>query len=105
MERQLADLIQRNSSLISLLEETGVIGHCSGKRAAHVSEKLAFDQVLGDCAAVDGNKRLSVARPVQVNRPRHQLLAGAALARDQNVGATRRDFLNEMINFLDTAAL
>jgi hypothetical protein len=53
--------------------------------------QLALDQGRNQRAAVHRNKGLVAVRPGVVNRARHQLLAGAALAQNQHrVRAVRR---------------
>jgi hypothetical protein len=55
----------------------------AGERALGVAEQLALEQVVGDRAAVDRDERPGGAAAL-VQRPRHQLLAGAGLAADQH---------------------
>ena len=57
----------------------------AGERAALVPEQLALDERLRKGAAVDGDERSGAARTRSVDRPRDQLLAGAALALDEDV--------------------
>ena len=54
-------------------------------------EELALEQGLGDGRAVHGNERSIGALAVRVDGPGDELLAGAALARDENDGVGRRD--------------
>ena len=58
-----------------------------------MAEQLALDQFLGDGRAVHLHEPLVAPRRQGVDRPRHQLLAGAVLSEDENppVGG-RRDF-------------
>jgi hypothetical protein len=49
-----------------------------------VAEQLALEQLVGQRAAVDGDKRVIAARAVMVDRLGDQLLAGAALAAQQH---------------------
>ena len=57
-----------------------------------MAEELALDQLLGDGRAVHFHKRLLAPRPCVVQRVRHQFLAYAALAVDQDaaVGGRRQ---------------
>jgi hypothetical protein len=48
-----------------------------------VPEQLGLDQGLGQRPAVDDDERLAPAAAALVQHPRHQFLAGAALAGDQ----------------------
>src|ERR1041384_6878171 len=43
MERQLADFVQKNRPLISLLEKTNMIRHCARKCSANVPEQFALN--------------------------------------------------------------
>jgi hypothetical protein len=73
------------------LELAGLALRCAGERALLVAEQLRFEQVFGNRGAVDGDERSVVARAERVQRPREQLLAGAALALEQHrrVGGRR----------------
>ena len=57
---------------------------CSGERALFIAEELRLDQGVGNCAAVDGNKRLLVPGAQLVDRPSDKFLASAGLALDKN---------------------
>ena len=63
----------------------------AGEGAAHVAEQLALEQALGDRRDVDRHEAPLGARAAAVERARHQLLAGAALAEDQDAGAAGGD--------------
>ena len=55
-----------------------------GERPPFMSEQLAFDERLGNGGAIDGLERPLPTRAVEVNGPGHQLLAGAALAANED---------------------
>ena len=59
----------------------------AGEAAALVAEELALDEVGGDRAAVDRDHRPRAAPAERVHGLGDQLLAGAALAQDQDRGA------------------
>ena len=59
-----------------------------------VTEQLALEQRLGQRPHVHGDERLAPTRTQPVNRARHQLLAGAALALDEHGARHRRDLLD-----------
>src|SRR4051812_6204672 len=71
--------------------------HCARERAALVSEQLALDELLRDGRAVDLDERLVLARGVLVQRASDELLAGAALARDEHGGGAVGDALEHGI--------
>ena len=63
----------------------------AGEGAALVAEELALEQLARQRRAVDRDERLRAARTRGVDVARHQLLAGAALALEQDRRAARRD--------------
>ena len=66
------------------LEPAGLLAVGAGEGAALVAEELALDQALGQCPAIDPDERAGRATRVAVQRGGDQLLAGAALADDQD---------------------
>src|SRR5262245_7622650 len=50
------------------------------------AEELRFEQLLGDCGAVDRDERTVAAHTGEMDGPREQLLADARLAMDQHGG-------------------
>src|SRR3569833_4776825 len=68
----------------------------AGERAAHVSEKLAFEQALGNRGGVDGDERTVGVAP-GVERACDDLLARAALAGDQDRGVGGRDIIEQRV--------
>ena len=69
------------------LEAAAPLAVGAGERAALVAEQLGLDQRVGQRADVDGHQRRLGARAGVVDGPRHQLLARAALAADEDRGA------------------
>ena len=63
--------------MIGGLELAGLIPDGAGKGPADMAEQLALKQGLGNCPAVDRNKRPIPAGPVVMQRLGHQLLACA----------------------------
>ena len=84
LERDVADLVEEDRALVGQLEQPLLRVDRAGERALHVAEEVRLEQVRRQVAGVDGDERLVGARRVLVQRPRHQLLAGAALAVDQD---------------------
>src|ERR1700722_6271684 len=76
--RQISYFVQEQRALVGAFNLTDRLLHCSGKRAAFVSEQLTFQQIIRDRAAVDGDKWLLGARPKVMHRLRQRFLAGAA---------------------------
>ena len=56
-----------------------------------MAEELALEQGLGEGGAVDGHEGTLAARAVAMDGARRELLAGAALAQDQDRAQPRRD--------------
>ena len=62
----------------------------AGERASFVAEQFAFQQLLGNRGAVDGEERLLAAVAVMINRAGDEFLAGAAFAGDERGGVGAR---------------
>src|SRR4029453_14448152 len=84
-----ADLREENRAAVGGHELAGLLAHRPGEAAFLVAEELGLDELLGDRRAIDLDQRPVLARAELVDRPRHQLLAGAALAGDQYGGGGR----------------
>ena len=85
----------RNSvPLMGALDLADRLLHRAGERAALVAEQLAFQQILRDRAAVDGDEWLLGARSKIVQRLRQRLLAGAALTQQQDRHIGRGELLD-----------
>ena len=57
IDRQIADLIEKNRAAIGDLEAAGPVAHGARERPAHVAEELALEHLARDGAAVDPHKR------------------------------------------------
>ena len=86
-----SDFIEEDRSLIGNLEQSLLCRDRAGKRASHVSEQRAFEQIDRHAAAIDRNECFVDALALEVNRFRDQLLACAAFALNQDRAAARRD--------------
>ncbi len=96
----LPDLVEEEGAAVSQLEFADPLGHGAGEGAALVAEELALQQVLGDGGAVDGDEELLGARAVLVDGAGDELLAGAALAGDEDGGVGRRDLPDGLVDAL-----
>ena len=85
-ERQIADFVEEQRAPVRELELAGLSLRRAGERAFLVAEQLRFEQRLGNRRAVDGDERTVRPRAERVERPREQLLAGAALSFEQHGG-------------------
>jgi hypothetical protein len=81
--------------LASGLEPADPLARSAGKGALHMTEQLGFEQALAGCAEVDGDHRLVSAPRQAVDLARDDLLAGAVLAEDQDIGVGRRGAVDE----------
>src|SRR5262245_44767089 len=102
VEAQGADLVEEQRAAVGELEAAELLGVRAGEGALLVAEQLRLDQRLGDRRHVDGHERLPAALAPRVDRPRYQLLAGAALARDQDGRRRRGDLGDELFDTAPT---
>jgi hypothetical protein len=65
-----------------------------------VTEELALEQGLGDGGTVLGQEHSMASRTVEVDRPRHELLARPTLAVHQHGQVARGDALDEFEDLL-----
>src|SRR5581483_6906600 len=98
LRAHLGDFVEKQGSTLGGAEETEIFDVGSAERSAFVAEQLAFDQVLWDGGAVEGDERAVGVRAAFVDRARNQLLAGPAFPdnQDGSAGAAcRLDFFIE----------
>ena len=81
--RQVGDLIQEQRAVVRQLELPPPATD-SGRRAIFDAKQLRLEQRLHEGGAIDGDKRPGVSRALRVQQPRHELLAGPALALHQH---------------------
>ena len=81
---------------VGLLELPAFHGRCTGEGALFVPEQFAFDQRFRNRRTVDRHKRLIGSGAVQMDRPRHQLLAGPVLTTDQYAAVGRTSGLRSI---------
>lgn len=85
IQRDLADLVQKNGAPVGLLKESGLsLGTGAGKRAAHITEHLAFKQGRRNGGAVHGDEG-PLAGLRLVDRPGQEGFPRTALAGDEHV--------------------
>ena len=63
LQRQIhfANLIKEQRAAIRRPRRTNAVRHCARKSAAHMAEDFAFNQILRDSRAIDGNERPGLA--------------------------------------------
>src|SRR5207247_10793736 len=100
-----ADLVEKQRAALGQLEaaELALIG--SGERALLVAEQLGLDQRVRERGRIDGHERLVTARALPMNGAGDQLLAGAALAGDDDGGGRPRHLRDETVELLHLGVL
>src|SRR5579862_7454493 len=83
-ERQIANLVEEDRAAIRRFQPPRLIFDRAGKRAAHVPEQLALEQMLAERGACDLDEGTILARTEAMDIRREHALAGAALARQQH---------------------
>src|SRR5207244_156110 len=79
-----AHLVEQNGPAMGELELAELPRGGAGERAPLVAEELALEQLARQRRAVDGDERLGPARPRLVHVACDELLAGAALAFEED---------------------
>ena len=95
---QLADFVEEDRAAVGHFEQADAVLVGAGERAFAMAEQLAFDERLGQGAAVDRDERLVGPRALVVNGAGDQFLAGAGFAEDQHGRVRRRDFGDQRAN-------
>ena len=99
------DLVEEDGAAVGEGEASLAMPDGVREGALDVAEELGLEQLLGNGAAVDGDQGPLRAPTVVVECPRDQLLAGAALARDQHRALGVRDPLDHAEHASDRVAL
>ena len=102
-QRHIADFIEEKRASIRLLEAAGAACDGPGERTLLMAEEFAFEQVFGDGAAIDGDHLALAARAVFVHGLGDELLAGAALAGDEDRRIRARHPAHQFENLLQGA--
>ena len=97
-KRHVADLVEKQRAAVALLELADAAAVGAGEGALLVAEQLAFQQVLRDGGAVEGQERCFAPGAVLVDGPGDQFLAGAALAGDQHGDVLGRDAADGLVH-------
>jgi hypothetical protein len=83
----LRDLVEVERASLGRAEQTEILRDRPAERAPLVAEELALDEIARQRRAVQRDERRLRLRPAFVDGSRHELLAGAALADDENRAA------------------
>src|SRR5262249_24795471 len=87
LQRDVADFVQEERSLVGQLETTSLRADGAGEGALLVTEQLTLQQTGGDGRAVELDERASLPRAQFVQGPRDQFLARARFAANEHRGA------------------
>src|SRR5712691_10064461 len=82
----LADLVEKHRPALRLFEQPLLADAGPGEGALDVTKVLRLQEVFGECATLQRAQGSLSSAAGPVNRPRNELLAGAALSEDQSSG-------------------
>src|SRR5206468_6002976 len=99
--RQALDFIQEHRSAVRPLDFSYPPPVCAGEGAEFMAEDLAFEQLLGKTAAVDRHELSVAPARVLMQAARNELLAGACLAVDYDVGRSVGKIEDRAADLLD----
>ena len=105
LEADGGDLVEEDGPLVGRLEQALLQGHGAGERALDVAEEVALEQVRREGAAVDRDEGGVGPVRVQVDGPGDQLLAGPALALEEDRAPGRGGRLDQLEDGLHGLAL
>src|SRR6185503_4618136 len=83
------NLVEKQRAPRGHLEETGRVTHRTGKGAPNMAKELRLEQGFGQRRAIDRDERPRGTLALLVDHAHDELLAGAALAVDQDSGVER----------------
>jgi hypothetical protein len=84
LERELADLIEKERAMVSQLEAAEALRHGPGKGAFLVPEELTFEQSRRDGRAIERHEGVATPRAALMKRVRYELFARAGLTSDED---------------------
>ncbi len=93
---QLADLVKKDRAAVGHFEQADAMLVRAGEGALAMPEQLAFDQALGQGAAVDHDEGHINAQALIVHGPGRQLFAGSGFAAHEH-GRVRRGHLRDQV--------
>ena len=93
--RDVGDFVQKKRAAIGQFEAADAVGARIGECALDVAEDFALEGALRQSAGVDGHQRHARARRGGVQQLGDNLLAGAVLAGDEDVGVGRTNLRNQ----------
>jgi len=90
LERKVADLVQKQSAVVTPLKPSNTARDRAGEGATLMSEQFAFEQTGWNCSAIHLHKRALRSLAALVNGFRNQFLASSCFPVNQYRGAGRR---------------
>ena len=93
--RKLANLIQKQRAATGCFQQTFTLDVRPGERAFFVTEQFAFQQILRNGVAVNGDKRAILAPAAAVNCGCRHLFTSAALAQQEHRNIGPGDLANK----------
>src|ERR1022692_2296198 len=84
IERQIADLIEKQGAPVGSANETDAIAIRAGECSLHAAEEFRSNQRRRNGSAIQGDERSFDPRAVAIDSPRDQFLSGSGFSLDQN---------------------
>lgn len=96
VRREVADLVEEERAAVGRLELACPVCAGVGEGPLDVAEEFALEERFGDGSHIHGDHQFAVARRAVVDLAGEHLLAGAVLARDEDVGIGGRHLLDDL---------
>src|SRR5580704_16709949 len=104
LERNVADFIQKQRSLVRQLNPPNLLSDCTREGAAFVAKQFAFEQATGDRGAVYFYERPVPSWAAIVNGARNEFLARAGLSQEEHGGIAWGHHVDHIQNLLEGKA-
>ncbi len=105
VRRHLADLVEQQRAALRHFEQAFLVQRGAGERAFLVAEQLGLDEIFWNRGAVDLDERSLQPLAVVVHRIGDELLAGAVLTLNQDVGFAGGHAFHQLEQVLHLLAL
>src|SRR5579862_8805716 len=93
-QRDVADLVEQEGSIMSQLKSPGPLRQSAGESALFVSKQFAFEQTGGNCCTIHFYKFAVFSQAALVNLPGENFLARTGFSQKQDRRIGRSDSLN-----------
>ena len=98
-ERHFSDFIEKQRAAVGQFEAARLVLQRAGKRASHVTEEFALEQVVGHGAAIHLDEGATLPRALVVSSASDEFLAHTAFSGDEHRCTGRCDKLNLLHHF------